>query len=244
MKINEFGLSSLHNEEHFQFHTDFKGLADTANPATLNIQVGYAAYLPVYANEAVALDVIRKSANTDDIAQADTLRDTTFRGLSDAVKSAGNHFNPAIKQAAARTQVVLGHYGNVATKSYNEETAAINSLLTDLNTSCAADIAALGLSDWVAELQANNDAFVNLMNIRYTEESGKTMLQMKQVRTQIDAAYRAITERINALIVINGEAGYTNFVKELNQRIESYSVILAQRKGRNAKNTPPAPAQV
>ena len=82
------------------------------------------------------------------------------------------------------------------------------------------------------------------MNTRYTEESGKTMLQMKQVRTQIDASYRTITERINALILINGEADYANFVNELNQRIESYSVMLAQRKGRNAKNTPPAPAQI
>ena len=240
MQINEFRLTGLHNEEHFQFHTDFKKLADTANPSALNIQAVYAAYLPVYADESTALDVVRKSAVTDDIAQADTLRDTTFRGFSDAVKSAVNHFDPTKKMAATRTQVVLGHYGNLVTKSYNEETAALNSLLSDLNTSSAADIATLGLTDWVAELQANNDAFVDLMNTRYTEESGKTMLQMKQVRTQLDASYRAITERINALVLINGEAAYANFVNELNQRIESYSVMLAQRKGRNSKNPRPA----
>ncbi|MEI8048106.1 MAG: DUF6261 family protein [Bacteroidota bacterium] len=241
MKINDFSLTGLHNEEHYQFHADFKGLTDAANPATMNIQAAYAAYLPVFADEGIALDVIRKSAVTDDIAQADTLRDSTFRGFSDAVKSAGRHFNPAVKQAAARMQVVLGQYGNLTTKSYNEETAAISSLLTDLTTTAAADITTLGLSDWVAELQANNEAFDNLMKSRYTEESGKTMLQMKQVRTLADAAYRAITERINALILINGETGYTNFVNELNQRIESYSLILAQRKGRNAKNIPPPP---
>jgi hypothetical protein len=222
MNIIDFHLAHLRNEEHFQFQTDFKELVETNNPITMNIAVAFASYLAVYNDESIALDVIRKSAISDEIAQADTVRDSTFRGFSDSVQSASRHFNIGVKQAAMRLQVVLGHYGNIATKPYDEETAAIDSLVNDLNTTYAADVTAItGLSEWVAELKANNDAFDNLKKNRYTEASSKTMLRMKEVRLQADAAYHTVTERINSLIIVNGETGYTSFVNELNARIDS-----------------------
>ncbi len=36
-------------------------------------------------------------------------------------------------------------------------------------------------------------------------------------------------------LIVNGEAAYTEFVNELNQRIENYNLVITQRKGRNAK---------
>jgi membrane-bound ClpP family serine protease len=59
---------------------------------------------------------------------------------------------------------------------------------------------------------------------------------MKSVRNYVDSAYYAMTGRIGALMIIEGEAAYPNFVKEINQRIESYTKLLAQRRGRNHKD--------
>lgn len=243
MKINNLNLKNLRNEEHFQYQTDFRNLLNSSNPVALNVEAALAAYNPIYTDESEALDVIRKSAITDELTDADTVRDTTFKGLRDAIKSAVRHFNPDVQQAAVRLQVVTGHYGNISTKPYDEETAAINSMITEMNTTYAADLAATGLAGWVAELQSNNDAFDALKRSRYSEDSSKTQLRMKQVRIALDAAYTAITDRIDALVLINGEAAYSTFVNELNSRIESYSNLLAQRKGRNAKNAvnPDAP---
>jgi hypothetical protein len=240
MRTNELALTNLHNEEHYQFHTDVKNLTETSDPVKLNVAEAFATYLSKYTDEGKALDVIRKSAFTDDIAQADILRDTTFRGFSDAVISATRHFNAGVKQAALRIQVVFDHYGNLTTKPYDEETAAISSLITDLTTTYAADLATTQLTGWATELKANNDAFAELKKSRYTEKSELPMLRMKETRVSTDAAYRTLTERINALIVVNGETGYTTFVNELNKRVEAYSNTLAQRKGRNAKNNAPA----
>jgi len=238
MKINELSLQRLKNEEHFQFHADFKGLVHTFNPATLKVDAAFAAYLPIFSNESEALDVIRKSMLTDDIAEADDLRDSTYIGLGDAIKSAGRHFRPEVQQAASRLQVIIGNHSNLIRKSYDEETAAINSLINDFNTVGAADVAIIGLTDWVNELQANNNAFDDLKKGRYTEEAGKTQLHMKEVRLQLDEAYHAVINRINALIIVNGETAYSNFVNELNQRVESYSKLVAQRRGRIAKKPP------
>lgn len=235
MKIIKIHLTNLRNEEHYQFQTDFKGLIDRYTAAALGIETAYAVYLLLYADEGVALDVIRKSAITAEITEADLHRDTIFRGLSDAVKACGNHFNSNVKEAAARIGVVLGHYGNLTLKPYDEETAAITALVTDLQTTCAGDIATAGINEWINELLESNTAFDTLKKERYTEEAGKTQLKMKEVRLKTDAAYTTITERINALMIVNGETAYKEFVNELNQRIEQYNLVLAQRKGRNAK---------
>lgn len=244
MNVNDLSLTRLRNEEHLQFQTEFKKLVETSNPATLNIVEAFNAYLLVYSDESTALDIIIKSAISDDIVDADGVRDYTFRGFSDAILSASRHFNAGVKQAALHLLVVIEHYGNIARKPYDEETAAITSLVIDLTTTYAADVTAInGLTEWVTELKAKNDAFESLKKSRYTEESAKTMLRMKEVRVRADAAYHTITDRLEALMLINGEAGYTGFVNELNARIASYSNLLAQRKGRNAKDddAPDAP---
>ena len=235
MKIQVIRSSKLRNEEHFQFQTEFKGLVEEYTPETLDISAVWAVYLPLYADESEALDVIRKSAVTGELAEADHARDSLFRGLCNTVKGAAGHFNPAIKEAAARIQIALDHYGNINVKPYDEQTAAINNLIDEFNTTYTADVAMLGIGDWVSELQTTNNNFEALMQERYSEDAGKTQLKMKEVRAEIDDAYRAITERIDALVIVNGPENYSGFVNELNQRVEKYNNLLAQREGRNAK---------
>ena len=234
MEISDFCLSRLRNEEHFQYNTDFTGLVVNATPVVLGIANQFSLYIPIYTSEGNALNVVQKSDVTNELVDCDAIRDTTFRGLSDSVKSACNHFNLGTKQAAIRIQLVFDEFGNVATKSYDEETAAINVLVSRLNQDYASDVATLGIADWLNELLSNNEIFDALMKRRYSQDVIKAQFHMKQVRFELDAAYRTITKRINALIIVNGEADYKVFVEELNQRIERYKDNLAIRAGKNA----------
>lgn len=239
MKILNLKSEKLRNEEHYQFQTEFKALVERFTPTMLGIEAAFAAYLPLYANETEALNIITKSAVTEEIAHADHLRDSTYRGMCDTVKGAGNHFSDKKREAATRIQIVIDHFGNINTKTYDEQTAAIKSLIADLNGQYADDVATLRLDEWLTELQANNNAFEALMDERYTDDAGKTQLRMKEVRKEVDSAYKTITNRIDALVVVNGPATYMPFVNELNIRIEKYNNTLAQRKGRNAKPDEP-----
>ena len=236
MEILNFDLSRLRNEEHFQFQTEFKVLVENNTAAALGVDVQFHDYMLQYKDEEEALDVIRKSAVTEDLAEADKCRDATFRGLSDAVKSATRHYNQQIKHAAIRLQTVFDHYGNLSRKPFDEETATITSLTTDLKTTYANEIIIVGINDWVLELINNNSQFETIKNKRYDEEAGKTQLSMKDVRPAIDKIYRTIVQRINALIIVNGESNYSSFVTELNLRIQHYKHLLAKRKGRNSND--------
>lgn len=239
MQISVLNLKRLHNEEHFQFQTEFRDLINETTSATLGIETQYASYLQLYSNESEALNFIRKSDITNQLAKCDALSNTTFRGLAYLMKSSEIHYIPTIKEAAARVQPVFSEYGNIAIKSATKKTAAINNLVSRLNQDYAADISTLGIGGWLNELKANNTAFDTLMKSRNSQESAKTKLRMGKVRIEVDAAYKQITDRINALIIVNGAAVYTTFVDQLNQWIETYNNSLAIRSGKKSKDNPP-----
>ena len=232
MKISDLSLSKLRNEEHFQFQTGFKELIIKLTPDILGVGSQFSAYLPLYSNEIEALNFVRKSDLTDALVECDAVRDNTCRGFTDFIKSACNHYNPMVKQSALRVQVVLDEFGNIAAKSFDEETAAIVSLNSKLNQYYEADVETLGIAGWLEELQVNNESFEQLMRHRYSKEAIKTQLRMKSVRHEVDDAYRTIIDRINALIIVNGEANYKEFVDEMNERIDRNSNNLAIRLGR------------
>jgi hypothetical protein len=252
MNIDKFAMTELRNEEHFRFHTDVVVLIDgdgtpheegegdgrLYTAVTLGIEQDFDAYLIAHNKEDVALELIRKSATTEKIAEADTTRDITVRGLTDSVRTSLQHFNADKREAARQLKVVLDHYGNLAIKGYAEETASIYNLLQELNDNYAAEIALLGIGDWVAQLDADNTAFQTLLDARFAEVAGKTDLRMKEVRKEIDAIYRKITDRIAAQMLLNGEAPFIPFVRDLNARIAFYANVIAQRKGRKTPRPP------
>jgi hypothetical protein len=233
MKILKLDLRTLRNDEHFQFHTEFRDLINQTTSAALNITAQFTAYQSLFAQEDEALKKIMKSALTEDIEEADRRRDRIFRGIIDANKSALKHFNAGTQAAAKRLKVLFDTYGNVAAKPINEETSAIHNLLQELNGNYAADAATTGITDWATELETANNALDSLVKNRYDESAQRTTLVMKETRTQTDAACRIITDRIDALMLIEGTPVYSGFITQINVIIEKYRNILAQREGRN-----------
>ena len=112
-------------------------------------------------------------------------------------------------------------------------------MIGDLRTKVAAEIVTLAIVDWIDELERQNNVYIALQATRNSEEANRTELRMKQVRVDVDAAYNKIVKRINALIVVNGEAPYAEFVKELNARIGRAQDSIAISRASKAKA--PAP---
>jgi len=242
MEIRKFDLHSQRNAAHYQFQTDFNALVIKCSPQALGIVDDYAAYAPLLDDEGVALVAITKSATTEEIEIADKNRDFTFRGLADKVTNSLNHFNPEVREAARRVKVIFDAYGNLVPKPNDDESGLISSLIADLRTKVPAEIATVVIVDWIAELERLNNVFIALEATRNSEEAKKSELRMKAVRVVVDAAYNKIVKRINALIVVNGEFPYAEFVKELNARIVRAQDAIAQSKAHKADpEAPEAP---
>jgi hypothetical protein len=229
MKIGKIRLAGLRNDEHFQLHTEVKDLAGKFGTKALKVAAQFEAYLFAYSAEDEALKKVVKSAITADIQDADRRRDQLFRGMVDVNRALLNHFNPEVQGAAKRLKILFDTYGNLVQKPLNEETSALYNLLQDLNGKYAADTATAMLTEWAAELGAANEAFSKLMQDRYEETALKTDLVLKHCRTNVDDAYRAIVERIDALVVVEGEDAYSGFIRHLNAVVDKYSTALSRR---------------
>ena len=229
MEVLDFNLTLLRNEEHHKFHADFSELINRFSPETLGVQTFFPHYSELFNAEGDALNFIRKNDITDDLVQSDLERDTTLRGFAAAIKSACNHFNADKRKAGERIQIMLDGFGTITAKSYESETSAINSLVSKLTRDYASEIALLGVNEWLDELLAQNTAFTDLSNRRYTSETAKSQYRMKETRREVDAAYKTIVKRLNALIEINGPDVYLDFTKEINLRIEKYTTKRASK---------------
>lgn len=236
MEILKIKSHELRNEEHYNFHNEVNDLVLRFTVEALKIQRIYPAYEAAFATEGEALDVVQKSIFTGPIADADHNRDTILRGLADTIDGAIRHFDESVREAARRIKIVLDSFGNIASKGYNQETAAIKALVNDLETGYAADVATAGVAGWITALKSANEAFEALVDERYTDEAAKTPLNMKTARKQLDEAYRELTRLVDALMVVEGPETWEDFVKEMNKRIEKYNNLLDQRGGRNKKD--------
>jgi hypothetical protein len=153
--------------------------------------------------------------------------------LKSFVKICLNADEEEISEAAERVIAVIRkserELGNPLSLGLAKESTALASLLRNLEP-CSADIERIGATDWVKRLETASQAYIDLQFERYIEKSGRHSGDVKAARAVTDAAYKGVVDRINAQILLNGDEGFTSYVKVQNAVIERYRLIVAQRK--------------
>lgn len=243
MEIVSQKLTQLNNHEYGNFHRSNNNLLLKHDPESLGVKHGQIAYAQSLDDYGVAMQKIEKSIYTEELVKADELRDDVFRGMSEAISSACFHYDPVIKNNAAKLKLVFKHYGNLARLPLAEETESLNLLIADLNGAHAAEVQAVALRGWVDELQAKNNLFAGLMAQRTEESALATTLKVREVRRTIDETYKSMVKRINALILVNGPEMFAEYVNELNVLIANTKTLVAQRYGILAASKSKTPSQ-
>ncbi|MDR0573311.1 MAG: DUF6261 family protein [Tannerella sp.] len=230
MKIKRIKLNRLRNDEWFNFFTEFKSFVMQSTPAALDIEALFNTFVALYTQADESLEVLRKSSYTAEIVHLDSLRDRTYRGLVEAIRSGLHHYSEVQSAAAERLKPLFDHYGDLSAKSYNEETASIYNILQELRGQYAPQVVSLALQGWIDELERNNVAFEAAILARNTEGADKAAdVKMLEIRRQTDRCYLDILERLEALMLIQGDDAFTGFVKELDTNIDRYRKILSRR---------------
>ena len=236
MSILSISLARLQNEPHAQIHESIFTLMDRVSPSVLGITAFFPLYRQAFDNELEALNYIRKSEKTALISEQDRVRDLIFRGFSDTVKGLRNHFDPDVRQAANTLWNVFLHYGNIAEKSLDAQTAAMNDILRELERpEMQQALEKLQLTDWCAKMDEENQKFHQLMMQRYNEATGKTTYRMKTARVETDKYFRAIATHLdNQVLTGNSDSVTDDFIFELNAIVKRFKNILAQQFGKKA----------
>jgi hypothetical protein len=224
-KIRAIYFNSLRNEAHFEFLTRFKGLLD-ATPPVKDLVI---TYLPAFeerlTKEGELLNAMRKSDFTAQIADADQRVDRCLTGMNAAITSALHHFDPNVVEAAQSLYNRFHAFGEIAAKSYEEETAAVTLLISDLNGPEYFPKAVLvGLPPWLTELTAAEAAFEQLFAQRLKETADKPQGRLTDARRDVEVIYRPMTETINAATYMSVTPPATGaFIAELNAIITYFN---------------------
>lgn len=236
MFIKKIKFLSLQNEEHVAFNAYVQEYISESGATALNVETQAAAHAQKFEAEKLVLNLVQKNSYTQRLLAADEARDKPIRGFFKVVKGMLNHFNPAVEQAAYNIHIINQSFSEIVYLPYEKQTAAVESFLTALKAKNA-DIETLGLKDWVAEIGTSQDVFLTVVKSRNDESDSKPVYNMKAARNETDLAYRALVERINAFITIEGNAKYANFVTKINGRIDQFENAMAKRSASKTANT-------
>jgi hypothetical protein len=233
--IDVVRVSHLTNDEHYKYITEAVYLIEKFSAKALNVEKLFNNLKSLFKKEDDALKKVMKSHLTEEILAMDKRRGRLFKGMLACIKMALLHFDDNVVAAAKRLKILFDTYGNVTKKPMNQETSAIINLLQELYGKYAKDADLVGLTKWMKELEAENNAFDQLMRDRYEETALRTDLVLRECRQDVDDTYREIVYRINAYITIEGDEEYSEFVHRLNIIIAKYNAALAQRYGAKRK---------
>jgi ribosomal protein L30/L7E len=236
IQIKNLVLTYFRNDEHSQYMLEIDGLVQKYTPEILGIADQYLPFKTALNKEGIALKVEQGSSNTLLIVNADDKRDRTHRGFELQVESYSYHWNTEMVEAARRIGRIVSQYGNLRMLAYNEESSAIGNLVQELRAEpYSTDLETLALTTWVDQLATDNENFKSVFNDRANEAAARASGNVRAARAEVDPAYNEMVKRVNALVVVNGEEAYAEFIDKVNYYIDYYKTTIAARKGRNGK---------
>jgi len=234
LQINSFDLARLTNGLHFNFIESVMTKLAQFETLLTNVNAQYLALQKKAAAEDEALKISRKSLTTDDIIEADRKRDVIYMSYRKRVK--GSLDSPIADEAAAAKEVnqSLKDYDIDPQMKLDDETGRMTNLLTDHEGKLAAQVATLGLTQYIAAMKEANEQVKTLVAERADERAKLVVGALKAARAEVDEAYKNLVLRVNALMVVNPDDSYDDFVNYVNEEIKRYRKELAA--GKKAKD--------
>jgi len=190
-----------------------------------------------------ALKASSTNPNTAEVEAADAEVDRNWRTLTQLAKTLTQYPSDDVRAAAAEIYAIMKKYGDITGMAYNEEYGNLHNALQDLAALSAEKQKATLADVLITELQAGYEKFTAASEKRDAEEAKRQVGIVKQSRTACDAAYRTLVGRVNALVLVNGEASYSTFIAQVNVIVADAKATLSSRSTRNAKKSKAAAAQ-
>ncbi|MDR2118789.1 MAG: DUF6261 family protein [Tannerellaceae bacterium] len=205
MKVLRIPLRRLRNEEWFELLSIFLQKVLQIGAGSIGLAALITRFTPLFKHADKLLKVLHKSLYTADMETADKKRGDILQGLYAVVKGSQKQPDEAKRRAATQLFNVLKIYRKSTTRGgYAEETGTVRNLLQDLQEKYAAEVALLGLGEWVTALSAAEQEFLEHLSEREKENIAKPKGNLVEARRQVDAIYLAAINVLDAQLVADG----------------------------------------
>ena len=242
-EIGTISLERLNNGAHYLFILNVLSRAQGSTKITEKAQTSplVTALDTALKQEDENLKISRKSLLTDDIAEADTKRDSLYSGYKRAVKSYLDFPDTDLADAAKILWQHIKDYGIDPQMQLDKETGLLTNFISDLQGKYAEQVATLSLTPFIERLDMANAQVMTFTTQRTEERMGIENGALKASRTASDNAYRSLVKMVNALALVEGETDYTDFIDYVNTEIAHYKQEVIN--GRSASGKEEAEAE-
>ena len=173
-----------------------------------------------------AYRTITRSPLSEQIAEADQVRDNTFVGLRTMVEALGRVGTAAQKEAAPRVLQAMRDYQVNISEGYELESTHIAQLIQQLEVSpLADDCTTLAVTALVSQLKTENQQVQTLIAQRNEQQAGIDSQAMQRARQAADLVYVETVMVVNAFAVVEQQQGvspYDHAIDVVNQDQEYY----------------------
>ena len=173
-----------------------------------------------------AYRTITRSPLTEQIAEADQVRDNTYIGLRTMVEALGRVGTAAQKEAAPRVQQAMRDYQVSTSENYELESTHIAQLIQQLELQpLADDCTTLSITPLVGQLKTENQQVQTLIAQRNEQQAGIDAQAMQRARQAADLVYVEKVMVVNAFAVVEQQQGaspYDHAIDVVNQDQEYY----------------------
>ena len=237
-KINSISVSRMDKGAHLNFMKTTIDYLDGSDSVKEKVTTEYSALSSAIATEELYFNVPRKSESTEEIENSDKLRDLHYSAYVDAVKYVTKTESDATKLTYAKRLLQNIEESGISTRSQRDtQTGKMLKFTSELETAYATEIESLGLGKLVEAMKRENENVRAHTEDRTEEYSTRVKGALKKARSATDDAYRKLIEKINALIVIEGGDGFSDFVSKLNAEIDRYKrEVLGQSSSSSGSN--------
>jgi hypothetical protein len=222
-KIKAIYFGHLRNEAHYEFLWIFSHLVEEYDKVKTSLAALFSTFLTLLATEKKLLDAAHASPLTKQLADADHRVDRAISGIKAAINAARHSLDDAVAEAARELYIRLREFGNIHGKAYEEESAAVQVLLADLNGAYAAQAALVGLQAWATELATAEAAFTQIYLQRGDETALRPQERMTAVRREIEASYQSMITLVDASAIIDTTGAYDEFIAKLNVQVAYFN---------------------
>ena len=221
-EIDGLQLDRLSNGAHAEYHHTTLERAKGDSAVSSKCAKYLTPYQAAYDEQNRVYKTSTKNLSTDDIAASDRLRDELYRSFRDAVKAMDGISIPAMAEAAKVLMQLIKDYRIDPQGQLDKETGDLRNFTEDLKNKYADQVAALGLTEVANELEQANEQTATLIKQRDSENKAREVGLLKRARAATDKAYRQLVKMVNALVMVEGEEAYADFVAEQNSLIKRY----------------------
>ena len=255
-QIKKWGLARLHTEESFGF-LKFVKEAMTSLPVSESDEPDGPSINSLSARSATGassqLDAAMETFNekfeqfdsslkdSDEnpasakAASLDAERDAAWREMNAYASAMTAHPTETIAAASAKVWAIFEKYGNPTSLAQSEESGILHNLLADIEALDSDDKTQSGISPWYDKLAALQASFEEADQERAAIAGARTKGIVKQARQEAETAYRSLAQVVNASVIFNGEAPYSDFIDKVNGQMDRQGQISTRRDTINAK---------